>query len=380
MKRIVQAVLAAVILIAALQAHPRHVKITTDLLKKGSRLSAAEAADLEKGVSARADDEEARIQLLSYYTGPQLAADLAASKAARARHILWLIENDPTDGLGLFHAETGVHRMHCQGDDLADPDTFRSAAELWVEQVKKNPGNADIRREAVSAIQFCAPEQAEQILTQAQDVAGLGRLYAGSILGISGQSYLNNDFENSDPALRARPFAEKAQRLLNESTDKQLLVAATRTLLRDGATLWADGKLDWDYTPFGNNLLTKAKSLGPDEYILLTLPTKLPARGERPPMTIRVGGGVNSASIVRQVPPIYPLDARARRIQGTVQMTALIGLDGKVLYLRPDSGLPELIPAALKAARQWEYKPTLMNGKPCYVVTRLEVNFTLSSR
>jgi hypothetical protein len=380
MKRVVQTVLAAVILVAALQAESRNVPVTLGLLKKGISLSATDAEALEKIVTTKPDDEEARIQLLSYYAGPPPEAELTAVKAARARHILWLIENDPKDGLGLFRAPTGVYRMHCQGDDLADPDAFRRIAELWLLQVKKNPGNADIRREAISAIQFCAPEQAEQVLTEANDIAGLGRLYANASLGVTGESYLSKDPSGSDPAFRERPFAEKARRLLDGSTDKQLLVEATRTLLRDGATLWADGKLDWDYTPFGNSLLAKAKSLGADELLLLPLPTKLPARGERPPMTIRVGGATQIASIVRQVPPVYPREARANHIQGVVQLMALIGLDGKVLYLRPDGGPPELIPASLEAVRQWEYKPTRLNDKPCYVVTRIDVNFTLTSR
>jgi hypothetical protein len=59
-------------------------------------------------------------------------------------------------------------------------------------------------------------------------------------------------------------------------------------------------------------------------------------------------------------------------------MTALIGLDGKVLYLHPEGGPTELIPASLEAVRHWEYRPTLLNGKPCYVITRIDVNYTLS--
>ena len=97
-------------------------------------------------------------------------------------------------------------------------------------------------------------------------------------------------------------------------------------------------------------------------------------------MTIRVGGGVQAANLVQQPSPRYPPDARARHIQGVVKMTALIGLDGKVLYLRPENGPPELVPASLEAVRQWEYKPTMLNGKPCYVVTRIDVNYTLSEQ
>jgi hypothetical protein len=58
----------------------------------------------------------------------------------------------------------------------------------------------------------------------------------------------------------------------------------------------------------------------------------------------------------------------------------LIGLDGKILYAHANSGPAELIPASVEAVRQWEYKPTLLNGKPCYVQTLIDVNYTLLPR
>ena len=373
-----QGLVAATILAASLHANPRDARGTFDLLKKGSALSAKDVEKLEERINRKPEDEETRIELLSYYAAPPTDADLSAVKAARSSHILWLIENDPKEGLGLFQIVTGVYRLHCQGDDLADPEAFRRASEMWLAQVKKNPGSAEIRRAAVDAIEFCSPEQAEQILTEAKDASGLGRLYATAVLGITGESYRNSDPAGSDSTFRERPFAEKARRILESATDKELVLNAARTLLRQGAILWGDGKLDWDYTPLGNALLAKAKSVAPDEMSLLTLPTTLPARGERPPSTIRVGGNVQSAKLVRKVTPTYPPAARDLGIQGTVQMTALIGLDGKILYLRADAGPAELIPASLEAVRQWEYKTTTLNGKPCYIETRIDVNYTLS--
>jgi outer membrane biosynthesis protein TonB len=90
---------------------------------------------------------------------------------------------------------------------------------------------------------------------------------------------------------------------------------------------------------------------------LLTLPTTLPARGERPPLTIRVGGNVQAAQLIRKVSPDYPLNARAMGIQGTVRMTALIGLDGKIRFLHPDSGPAELIPTSVDAVQRWRTRP-----------------------
>jgi hypothetical protein len=371
-----ESVFAAMALALCLHASPRDPKTTYDLLTKGSSLSATDAAALEDRIKAKPNDEESRIQLLSYYATPGTSADLAMVKAARTRHILWLIEKDPKDGLGLFQVSTGVYRLNCQGDNLADPEAAKAAGELWLKQVKANPGEAGMRRAAIEALQFCSPEQAEQILIESRDESGLGRVYAAAVLGVTGGSYSNHDPTGSDAGLRQSSFAQKARRALDDATDKDLLVAAAGTLLRDGAILWADGKLDWDYTPLGNILLSRAKAAAPDAMTLYTLPTALPAHGERPPPTIRIGGNLQAKQLVHQVAPAYPPEAR--RIEGVVQLTVVIGLDGKILYLHADGGPPQLIPASLEAVRQWEYKPTMLNGKPCYVVTRIDVNFTLS--
>jgi protein TonB len=93
---------------------------------------------------------------------------------------------------------------------------------------------------------------------------------------------------------------------------------------------------------------------------------------------IRVGGNMQQAKLVSQVRPVYPADAKAQRIQGSVKLEAVIGKDGKVENLKVLSGDPLLAPAALEAVRQWQYQTTLLNGNPVEVVTQIDVNFTLS--
>jgi predicted house-cleaning NTP pyrophosphatase (Maf/HAM1 superfamily) len=366
------------VLIPCCYAGARDVRTTFDWLKKGAALTADQARKLEQRLVTKPMDEEARIELLSYYAGRTHDLGIEAVKIVRANHIFWLIENDPKTGLGLFQVATGVYRLHCIGDELADMGAFRRAADLWVAQVHKHSRDTDILREAVDAIQHCSPEAAETLLTEANDRAGLGRLYASAVLGITGRSYTTNDPAGSDVDYRKRPFALKAQQALESATDEAFLVSAASTLLRDGAILWADGKLDWDYTPLGNTLLARAKEKSPNAMHLLTLPTTLPGRGERPPQTIRVGGNVQADKLISQAKPAYPVAARELGISGIVRMTALLGLDGSILYLRPESGPTELIPASVEAVRQWRYKPTLLNGRPCYVLTLIDVNYTLN--
>lgn len=95
---------------------------------------------------------------------------------------------------------------------------------------------------------------------------------------------------------------------------------------------------------------------------------------------IRVGGNVQHARIIKNVPPIYPEDARQAGISGTVRLHAIIAKDGKVKDLELVSGHPLLAQAALDAVRQWTYQQTLLNGVPVEVDTTIDVIFSLNGR
>jgi TonB family protein len=96
------------------------------------------------------------------------------------------------------------------------------------------------------------------------------------------------------------------------------------------------------------------------------------------PKRIRVGGNAEQANLVQKIQPIYPPEAKANRIQGSVRFTVIIGKDGRVQNLTLVSGDPVLAQAAKDAVQQWVYKPTLLNGDPVEVMTQVDVNFALS--
>jgi len=93
---------------------------------------------------------------------------------------------------------------------------------------------------------------------------------------------------------------------------------------------------------------------------------------------IPVGGNVQAAKLIRQVPPVYPPLAKQARVSGVVQLKVIIGKDGAVKEVTAISGHPFLRQAAIDAVRQWIYQPTLLNGEPTEVSTEVAVNFTLS--
>lgn len=96
-----------------------------------------------------------------------------------------------------------------------------------------------------------------------------------------------------------------------------------------------------------------------------------------PPLRIRQGGNVTTASIVHKVAPNYPDEARLARTQGSVVLHVILGTDGAVKEVEPVSGDPVLSSAAIEAVKQWKYKPTLLNGQPVEVDTTITIEFHL---
>lgn len=104
----------------------------------------------------------------------------------------------------------------------------------------------------------------------------------------------------------------------------------------------------------------------------------LPAvQGATAPNPPTIAGGVMAGTVLTRVNPVYPPDARAAHIQGTVVLHAIIDRDGTISSLEAVSGPPELTEASLTAVRQWTYKPYELNGEPVEVQTTITVNFNL---
>ncbi len=81
--------------------------------------------------------------------------------------------------------------------------------------------------------------------------------------------------------------------------------------------------------------------------------------------------------MISRVQPVYPADAKAAHVTGTVVLRAIIGKDGKVQQLSVISGPPLLSQSALDAVKQWVYRPLLLNGQPTEVDTEISVVYTL---
>jgi periplasmic protein TonB len=96
------------------------------------------------------------------------------------------------------------------------------------------------------------------------------------------------------------------------------------------------------------------------------------------PQRVRVSQGVTAGLLIHKVEPPYPAIAKAARIQGEVELKAIISKDGTIEDLQLVSGHPMLVPPAIAAVKQWRYRPYLLNGQPVEVETTITVIFTLN--
>ena len=109
-------------------------------------------------------------------------------------------------------------------------------------------------------------------------------------------------------------------------------------------------------------------------------PTPPPSVAEAlaPNGPLHVGGEVKPPRELYKPPPRYPLLAVQARIEGDVQIDALIDKGGNVVQARAISGPGVLIPAALEAVKHWKYQPTYLNGVPWPIELTVHVTFSLS--
>ena len=99
------------------------------------------------------------------------------------------------------------------------------------------------------------------------------------------------------------------------------------------------------------------------------------ARAKARKAAVRIGGRIKPPTKIKDVAPVYPPIAKSARIAGAVAVEATIGPDGRVVDAKVVRAVPMLDQAALDAVRQWEYTPSLLNGKPVPVLVRVTINF-----
>jgi periplasmic protein TonB len=94
----------------------------------------------------------------------------------------------------------------------------------------------------------------------------------------------------------------------------------------------------------------------------------------------RPGSGIINPQVVREVKPQYTADAMRAKVQGTVLLECVILPDGSVGRVDVVKSLDStfgLDQEAVKAARQWRFRPGTRFGEPVAVLVTIELTFTL---
>jgi TonB family protein len=145
-------------------------------------------------------------------------------------------------------------------------------------------------------------------------------------------------------------------------------------------TLQADAHLDQDHFPLAGPRLLIPESLqraAPESAAVRT------ASVRRSPSLLSLVEPVSLPETLSQQllldrgQPSYPEQALKAGLEGAVILQAWIGKDGNIRDLKLVDGSLLLGQAAVKAVRQWRYKPYLRNGVAVEAETYVTVNFSL---
>lgn len=96
------------------------------------------------------------------------------------------------------------------------------------------------------------------------------------------------------------------------------------------------------------------------------------------PLLRPVSGGVLNGKALSLPKPAYPLTARSARLTGVVVVEVVIDITGKVISAKAVSGPVLLQQAAVAAAYQAKFSPTILSDQPVKVVGTINYNFAIA--
>jgi tetratricopeptide (TPR) repeat protein len=128
------------------------------LTLQGSKLTPADAQQLETSLRQTPDDLSARTRLLGYYMRRQFAS--TPDRAARQQHILWIIQHHPEAPIaGLPYTEL---------DAVLDGHVYQDAAALWKQRVADHPADPAILHNAAHYFLLHDRPTAEDLLKKGE--------------------------------------------------------------------------------------------------------------------------------------------------------------------------------------------------------------------
>ncbi|MDH4197147.1 MAG: energy transducer TonB [Candidatus Aminicenantes bacterium] len=92
---------------------------------------------------------------------------------------------------------------------------------------------------------------------------------------------------------------------------------------------------------------------------------------------VKAIGEIEPPKLIKSVHPVYPEDARQKKIEGVVILSVKTDESGQIIDTMVLRSIPALDAAALAAVKQWVYEPKIIDGKPQKIVFTVTVRFQL---
>jgi TonB family protein len=84
-----------------------------------------------------------------------------------------------------------------------------------------------------------------------------------------------------------------------------------------------------------------------------------------------------NAAVTMKTAPEYPAIGRQLKIEGKVELEAVVAENGMVEKVNIVSGNPVLTKPAAEAVKHWKFTPFADGGKPCKAIAPLSISFKL---
>jgi protein TonB len=89
----------------------------------------------------------------------------------------------------------------------------------------------------------------------------------------------------------------------------------------------------------------------------------------------KVSSQAAASAVLTKVEPEYPPVAKQLRLEGKVDLEAIVDETGAVVKVETIDGNPVLARAATEALKRWKFKPFIIDGKPTKVTAPVSVSF-----
>jgi tetratricopeptide (TPR) repeat protein len=238
------------------------------LAREGRGLSAIRVSELEDRLKNTPHDLPARARLLGYYfSTADDAIGSEATRQARRRHILWLIEHHPENDITSLSEFT----IDPAGHPLADADGYEQAKKLWLDQINQCKDDVRVLTHAAlffklsdKALAITCLKQATQLAPDNRELsAQLGYMYALTALGIT-MITQNGLPASADPAEATGELATRVVTELRASSNSDVIGTAGGILYMYGMMMRSLAKSDINRDALAEELLLRASALDPD--------------------------------------------------------------------------------------------------------------------